>query len=159
MYDTGKHFDRQPEIRGGDAPVDVPVDLLERIVWEADRCQRYNHYFSLLLVTCRPADRGTAQERMQGQLRTTDSVHQVRSEGVPAGDPAAQCWVGAILPETGAAGAEAAVSRLNVLLSDVADAKLGFVVYPDDGTEPGPMLQAAVDSSTGGGRQQKAIGA
>jgi len=133
--------------------VGAPVGLMERLAWQVEYSRRYNHYFSLILVVCRPAGCRSACQRMRRQLRATDAVQERRRGAAADAGRASECQIGAILPETNAAGALTALSRLRVLLSDIADVRLGLAVYPDDGVDPGSVLQAALDSAAPSRRQ------
>ncbi len=114
--------------------------LLQMLEAEAERCRRYNHFFSVIALLCPAEQYDAAHERMRGQLRATDSVIDLEG-ALQAGG------VGAILPETDRAGARAAMGRLRALLADVDDARLGLALYPDDGAEVESLLQSAVDSA------------
>ena len=132
MSDRRRQTDPEPLPESG--------GLLQVLEAEAERCRRYNHFFSVIALVCPPEQREAAHKRMRSQLRASDSVMNL--EGTPQGS-----GVGAILPETNRAGAQAATDRLRALLADVADARLGLALYPDDGAEVRSLLGAAVDSA------------
>ncbi len=127
----------------------TPAALLEKLDGEARRCERYNHFCSLLLLDCRNHDPGRVYARVREQLRSTDYVELL---GGAHCAPMAQngrrpCRIAAILPETAAGGARTAMQRLQGLLPDIADVQFGLAVYPDDGTDAPQLLRAASPSA------------
>jgi hypothetical protein len=127
--------DRPQTNRGAD---EMLMDLL---AWETKRCQRYNHFCSLLVLRCSGEQSGPVYERVRQQLRCTDVV-EVVAEEAPLQE-ALPCRIGAILPETDARGARAAVQRLKRSLLDMRDVKAGFAVYPRDAMGPVALLEVA----------------
>ncbi|MGD2174037.1 MAG: hypothetical protein PVJ27_01440 [Candidatus Brocadiaceae bacterium] len=124
--------------------------FLDRLVEEADRSQRYNHFFSVLVVRARKQQAEEVYRRLKGQLRRSDMMEIL---------PASPAWeqaevepevplpegteVAAILPETNRAGAKAAVERLRTFLVNAGSVGFGLAVFPDDGTDGRQLLRKA----------------
>lgn len=133
--------------------LEAAEELVGRLAWEARRCQRYNLFCSLMFMSCRTNSPQMVYSRVKRQLRATDYtelVHERSGEGAGgrSADSCAgakgRCRIAAILPETDARGARIALDRLRGSLRDIADLKLGFAVYPDDGSDASQLLQRAV---------------
>ena len=130
-------------------------DVLMR---EKQRAQRYNHYFSVVLLTPDEVDALDLLKRTTRLLRGSDVVGLVDAQGryhraaelgqgihsAPRDAPGER-WpsVGVVLPETDRQGAQRAVLRLESVLLDAARVKIGLAVYPEDGTDPDELIQRA----------------
>ena len=125
----------------------------ERLTHEKLRCERYNHYFSVLLISPGKARVRSLFKRVRGSLRSSDLVGLV-------GGPLAYRWlfradcprnwrgvnvraVGVLLPETDKSGARTATERLQGLMAPQEEVKIGFAVYPEDATDPLELIRIA----------------
>jgi GGDEF domain-containing protein len=118
----------------------------ERLEAEVARAIRYRRPFSLLVgkphdwqgeVARRGID--NAQEIFAETLRTIATT--LRQNDVVAAEPDYSFLV--ILPETVAAGGEAAAEHLQQATKGLLDAHFGLVQCPDDGTTAADLLQEA----------------
>ena len=129
----------------------------KRLLEEASRCQRYNHYCSVLVLRSQKTDPHEVYNRTRPLLRVTDIVEVVEpADNAPKEEPALRAsgdWqtgetdgarrTAAILVETDRGGSETVVRRLKEALPDMADVGFGFAVYPDDSTSPHELWRIA----------------
>jgi hypothetical protein len=125
---------------------------------EKQRAERYNHYFSVVVLVPEALDALEVLRRSAGLLRASDMVGIVDSDGqyhplAPggtgpgrlAGLPASghRQMVGVILPETDRPGAEIAARRLESVLVDDERVKIGIAIFPDDSTHVEDLVSIA----------------
>jgi hypothetical protein len=132
---------------GRDDPQGASRDWQWRLTHELSRCRRYNHFCSVLFVSCDGPEAHALYGRIRRQLRSTDYVASVEQDGASTPVWAGRHSVGAVLPETGPDGAQAVVNRLRADLPDMSDVKLGIAVYPDDGSDSSQLLHLAAGSA------------
>jgi hypothetical protein len=134
------------------------LTFLEALLVEKHRAERYNHYFSVLLLASARLSAPEMLSMAAGCLRVSDLVGIVDGEGrfhmFPRADgaledlsPAALSdearQVGVILPETDRAGLECALERITSFLTADDEVRVGLAVYPEDGTAPEELLRMA----------------
>ncbi|MHC4481675.1 MAG: hypothetical protein ACYS1C_12005, partial [Planctomycetota bacterium] len=119
---------------------------------------RYNHYFSLLVLSSVKLSALAILCRVSGTVRGSDIVGLVDREGryhraartgnssprlfAPSDGQTAQ-MVGIILPETDRRGGEITTERLGAVLAADEEVTIGMAVYPDDSTSPEELLSIA----------------
>ncbi len=130
----------------------------EMLLREKRRSERYNHYFSIMLVSSEKVGALEMLHTSAGSLRVSDILGLVDGEGryhslhragngleglaqmaQPNGDEA----VGVVLPETDRDGAETVARRLRSVMAVDDEVKIGLAVYPDDGTNAEELLAMA----------------
>jgi hypothetical protein len=122
-----------------------------RLVEEAKRCERYNHFCTVVVLGSDRASLQLVCDRLKGQLRETDIVEVVRLEDVgaspePGASSPAPATVATILPETDRSGSGAVLQRIEQSFVDMTDVRFGVSVYPDDATDPIELLKKAAEA-------------
>ena len=135
----------------------------EGIFWqvvedERIRSERYNHYFSVVLLR---ADRDMTVElfsKVQAHLRASDIVVMVLSDGryirgleeeeqlrAAMGERDVPEAVGMVFPETDREGVKISLARLTELITSWGEAivRVGYAVYPEDSTDALDLLSIA----------------
>ena len=125
---------------------------------EKRRSERYNHYFSVLLLASEQVSATDLLGTAAGLLRGTDILGIVDGDGsfhlaggpgqapeTASAEPQAHTKgaVGIILPETDREGTEMTLSRLKAVLTPEDGVKVGCAIYPDDGTDAEQLLSVA----------------
>ncbi len=137
--ESARRAPEPPDGGGGEAE-----DLLRTLRQETRRCLRYNHFCSLILVSCRADRPAGVYDRIRGRLRDTDHVELLRGRAAAQTEEAEErCSIAAVLPETSAEGAKVALRRVLTLLPDLEEVRSGVAVYPDDETDPRGLLRVA----------------
>ena len=152
--------DRVTFVRRKQRPVSSPysLPLAELLLRESARAERYNHFFSVLLIRPQELDAGEVLRRTRDKLRACDVAGildreglyhrlplrgrngQRKSEAIPSGS--SQKLV-IVLPETGRTGAKVVERRIQKRLMEDNDTHIGIAVYPDDSTRPENLLDIA----------------
>jgi len=128
-----------------------------RLAEEARRAQRYNHYFSVIVMNSNETAPRDMFTRLRHLLRDTDLleviIHRVRAprgrrftnviRRARFGRAAEHQRVVAVLPETDRTGAEIALGRLRGGLPEKDNLLAGLSVFPDDTTDPHELLSLA----------------
>lgn len=136
----------------------VALPFSEWLLLEKHRSERYNHYFSLVVLESAKLSALAILCRINGSVRASDIVGLVDGEGryhaadrfgdgrlrfrAPNRAQSGQ-MVGIILPETDRKGGEITTRRLSSVLADEEEVTIGIAVYPDDGTSPQELLKSA----------------
>jgi len=154
MYANGRQS-------GGPAPEGLFLEVVDD---ERARSERYNHYFSVVLLRADSQDAAELLRSVRSQLRGSDIVGMVLPGGeyvrerAGGGRPQSLVdWtgiygaVGILLPETDREGARIALSRIVALLNADESVKVGCAVYPEDSTDAGELLARASESSQAAG--------
>ncbi len=132
--------------------------LTETLRHEKRRSERYNHYFSVLLLRSPKLDHLQLARAASATLRATDvlgvldgsgdhHVFDTNRESVRASADAlvvegAEAVV-AVLPETDKEGVQVAVNRLRVAFTADDQVTAGYAVYPDDSTDTDELISIA----------------
>lgn len=139
----------------GQASEGLFLDVLED---ERARSERYNHYFSVVLLRAGRMETADLLNNVQSHVRGSDMVGMVlpggeyvreRARGGPLRLPVD--WsglygaVGILFPETDREGAKVALKRITSLLSSDEDVRVGYAVYPEDSTDSAELLSLASD--------------
>ncbi|MHC4591314.1 MAG: nucleotidyl cyclase domain-containing protein [Planctomycetota bacterium] len=144
----------------------VPPPLLsDWLLQERRRAERYNSFFSLMVLA---SPRLSAEEilgRIAGAMRASDVLGVVDAEGryhclggsrrLPAQSrdaSAGEAVVGVILPHTDRKGLQCAVGRLSVLLPSHDQVSIGMSVCPDDSNRPEELVAIATKGCAYAGR-------
>ena len=137
------------------ATVPTFIEVLDR---EHHRCQRYNHYFSLVVASSSQIGAAEMLKRLLHAVRSSDVLGMVDEEGRyhvlnVSGEVLASVYdrvtapgkaqVGIILPETDRGGAQAALDRMSSNLSAAEQVRMGLAVYPDDSTSVPELIRLA----------------
>jgi len=146
----------------------VPL-FAEWLMQERQRCERYNYFFSVVMLTSPKLSAWEIVNRISGSLRKSDDLGTVDGKGryrclgssrelarEGQAQPQRQEMVGIVLTQTDRNGALRAVERLSAALSGQEQVRIGMAVYPDDSTIPEELMAIAAGGLTGGGAQQPA---
>ena len=141
----------------------------EWLMQERQRCERYNYFFSVVMLKSPKLSAGEIMSRISGSLRKSDDLGAVDGKGhyrclgssreVAHDDqaqPQCQEMVGVVLTQTDRTGALRAVERLSAVLPSQEQVRIGMAVYPDDSTIPEELMAIAAGGLTRGGSQQQA---
>jgi len=133
----------------------VPL-FLQWLTQERQRCERYNYFFSVLVLASPKLSASEILNRVSGSLRRSDEVGAVDGEGhylcltptrelMQEDETESQHRgiVGIILPQTNRSGGLKAVERLSAVLPSSEQVGVGLAVYPDDSTDPEELLAIA----------------
>jgi hypothetical protein len=134
--------------------------FVETVLREKNRSERYNHYFSVVLLSSLKLSAWKLLERAARSLRSTDMYTVLDSRGgcrffSLSGPPAeadasaaptpGSPSVGIVLPETDREGARAALKRLEGMVTEDEAVRMGVAVYPEDSTDVGELLATAAE--------------
>jgi GGDEF domain-containing protein len=115
-----------------------------RLSEEVRRAERYGRRFAVVFVNCENVGARRVFNNIRPRMRCTDIVEVIRSQTVPAEKPrGGRDQVAMILPETSKTGAQTAVGRVEVHLSDMGALRFGVAYYPDDSTNPHQLFAIA----------------
>ena len=132
--------------------------LAETLRVEKRRAERYNHYFSVLLLRSPKLDHLELVNAACWALRATDMLGILdgngdyhvfeRSGGAEPAAAEAPAVEGAeavavVLPETDKEGVQVAVNRLRVAFTAEDEVTARYAVYPDDSTDTNELISIA----------------
>ena len=152
--------EQQSDLLPREATVSSPysIPFTELLLRESARAERYNHFFSVLVIQTDDMDVTEAMRRTRDRLRACDMAgildedgicHRLPLQGrnsdqlpdaVPRG---ANLPLVVVLPETGRDGAEIVEKRIQKRLMDDGNTRVGIAIYPDDSTRPENLLDIA----------------
>lgn len=117
------------------------VDYQKLLRYEKERSERHNHFFAFCGLTIVGLPDADLVGFLHHHLRASDCVFQVPNTGAPI-QPGSK--IGVLLPETDLPGAQVVKERMDHWCRDQKVlVQTGLVVYPDDATVPGEILEKA----------------
>jgi hypothetical protein len=156
FHDAGRETVREQTWQdGGPGPGGLFLDVLED---ERARAERYNHYFSIVLLRGDKMETAELLRNVTTHVRGSDVVgmvlpggEYVRERGrggrlrLPIDWVGLYGAVGILFPETDREGAKVALKRITSLLSSDQEVRVGYAVYPEDSTDASELLSLASD--------------
>jgi len=139
----------------------VPL-VVEALDMEKRRSERYNHYFSLIMLSSQQLTAADLLATAANVFRRSDMLgvvdaagrfHQLgwggrTLDGVLAfAADHADASVAALLPETDRAAAGCALRRFEAMLTGDEAVRIGLAVYPLDGTDVNELLRLATSDA------------